>query len=272
MWACRVLVHVKAMGNVLVQTITIISPICNDFVFQSRQEPGQGTDIWNFGAPSPLVFLNFLQWIFSGFSRFSVQFSKDIAPKCGENCPIHSGAEKKAQNPVTSLAVLFFFRSWKKHPSRDVVFSGTSHDILEPLKQALLASCDVTIPGQICGSKLQRVFTLGDGCWLPKNGSARVSRVHISLRRGFGSAGSHLGPNLVRTPKSCNDVVRYVASFRPYRSANRELRGWQRRGCRDRCLQKTHKPRIRGKDSAQTVSSWGAKPWMQTVNLAFSAS
>ena len=41
------------------------------------------------------------------------------------------------------------------------------HDVLEPLKQALLASRDVIISGQICVSKLQRVFTLGDGCWLP---------------------------------------------------------------------------------------------------------
>ena len=41
------------------------------------------------------------------------------------------------------------------------------HDVLEPLKQALLASRDVNISSQICGSKLQKVFTLGDGCWLP---------------------------------------------------------------------------------------------------------
>ena len=41
------------------------------------------------------------------------------------------------------------------------------HDVLEPLKQALLASRDVIISSQICVSKLQRVFTSGDGCWLP---------------------------------------------------------------------------------------------------------
>ena len=41
------------------------------------------------------------------------------------------------------------------------------HDVLEPLKQALLASRDVKISSQICGSNLQKVFTLGDGCWLP---------------------------------------------------------------------------------------------------------
>ena len=43
----------------------------------------------------------------------------------------------------------------------------TSHDVLELLKQVLSASRDAIISGQICGSKLQRVFTLGDGCWLP---------------------------------------------------------------------------------------------------------
>ena len=41
------------------------------------------------------------------------------------------------------------------------------HDVLEPLKQGLLASRDVIISCQNCGSKLQNVFTLGDGCWLP---------------------------------------------------------------------------------------------------------
>ena len=41
------------------------------------------------------------------------------------------------------------------------------HDVLEPLKQALLASRDVILSSQICGSKLPKVFTLGDGCWLP---------------------------------------------------------------------------------------------------------
>ena len=53
----------------------------------------------------------------------------------------------------------------RKHPSRDVIVSGqsllkktpkliTSHDVLEPLKQVLLASRDLIFSGQICGSKL----------------------------------------------------------------------------------------------------------------------
>ena len=69
------------------------------------------------------------------------------------------------------------FSFGRKNPSRDVIFSGQNlaknpqsislHDFLGPLKEALSASLDVRISGQIYGSKLQRVFTLGDGCWLP---------------------------------------------------------------------------------------------------------
>ena len=41
-------------------------------VVSGDARPRQGTDICNFRAPSPLDFLNFLQWFFSSFSRFSV--------------------------------------------------------------------------------------------------------------------------------------------------------------------------------------------------------
>ena len=57
------------------------------------------------GAISTGFFFNFPQWIFFFSSRFSVQFGKEIAPKCGENCPV-SGWRKKGQNPVTSLAAM----------------------------------------------------------------------------------------------------------------------------------------------------------------------
>ena len=53
------------------------------------------------------------------------------------------------------------------------------HDALEPLKQALLASRDVIISGKIRLSKLQRVFTLGDGCWLPRNQERAEYGVHL---------------------------------------------------------------------------------------------
>ena len=41
------------------------------------------------------------------------------------------------------------------------------HDVLEPLKQALLASRDVIISSQIRRLEFAKSFTLGDGCWLP---------------------------------------------------------------------------------------------------------
>ena len=51
-------------------------------------------------------------WVLSSgflrfFSRFSVQFDKETAPKCGRELP-DLQAEKKVQNPVTSLAVMVF--------------------------------------------------------------------------------------------------------------------------------------------------------------------
>ena len=40
--------------------------------------------------------------------------------------------------------------------------------------QVLSASRDVIISGQICGSKLQKVFTLGDRCWLAHSKALRA--------------------------------------------------------------------------------------------------
>ena len=45
----------------------------------------------------------------------------------------------------------------------------TSHDVLEPLEQALLASRDVIICSQIAARTRRGFFTLGDGCWLPNH-------------------------------------------------------------------------------------------------------
>ena len=53
----------------------------------------------------------------------------------------------------------------------------TSRHVLEPL-QVLSASRDAIISGQICGSKLQRVFTLGDGCWLLAKVNEHVQKVY----------------------------------------------------------------------------------------------
>ena len=57
----------------------------------------------------------------------------------------------------------------------------TSHDVLEPLKQAILTSRDVMISGQIFGSKLESVVTLGDGCSLPMLPTRRSQLLYDTL-------------------------------------------------------------------------------------------
>ena len=99
----------------------------------------------------------------------------------------------------------------------------TSHDVLEPLKQVVSASRDVIISGQIWGLKLQSVFTLGDGCWLPsivrhprnisatsrklRKSAVRLCARHCVARQGH-SNGVRLGcdkfpgRNYIRPPPS----------------------------------------------------------------------
>ena len=72
-----------------------------------RVQPRQGTEIYNFGAPSPLDFLSFLQWILSFFFRFYVQFSQEIAPNCGENCPM--SGRRKRHRILSPLWLSLFF-------------------------------------------------------------------------------------------------------------------------------------------------------------------
>ena len=59
--------------------------------FSGHVRPRQGTEICNFGAPSPLEALD---WIFCFFSRFSVQFSKTSPPKSGESSEKSSGENR----------------------------------------------------------------------------------------------------------------------------------------------------------------------------------
>ena len=72
------------------------------------------TEICNFGKVSPLDFFGGISssGYFYCFSRFSVQFSKEIAPKCGENCPI-SGRRRKKRRILSRLwlSCFFFFSS-----------------------------------------------------------------------------------------------------------------------------------------------------------------
>ena len=96
------------------------------------------------------------------------------------------GGGLEGSNVMTSIS--------STHSSRDVVFSGQNlakktaeiisvHDVWGPLKQALLASRDVMISSQICVSKLQRFFTVGDGCWLPNllPSYSRIRSIAVSL-------------------------------------------------------------------------------------------
>ena len=82
----------------------------------------------------------------------------------------------------------------RKHPSRDAIFSG--QNLAKKCPKLLSASRDVIVFGQICGSKLQNVFTLGDGCWLPGFPiCSRLSRIVLfwdqETRRGPEIHGSY---------------------------------------------------------------------------------
>ena len=83
-----------------------------------RVWPRQGTEICNFGAPSPLDFWNFSSGFFP-FSGFTEKFSKEIAPKCGEeNCPIPG--RRKKRRILSRLWPSWVFRPptlWKWHDS-----------------------------------------------------------------------------------------------------------------------------------------------------------
>ena len=72
--------------------------------WSGQVRPRQGTEICNFGAPSPLEALH---WIFCFFSSIYVQFRKTSPLKSGESS--ENPVEKIASNPVTSVAVMVFF-------------------------------------------------------------------------------------------------------------------------------------------------------------------
>ena len=82
-------------------------------LYSGQVRPRQGTEICNFGAPSPLEALH---WIFAFFSSIYVQFSKTSPLKSGESSEKSSG--EIASNPVTSVAVMVFF-------GPDIIFIGT---------------------------------------------------------------------------------------------------------------------------------------------------
>ena len=59
------------------------------------------------------IILDFLQLIFSLFSRCTVQFSKEMVPKCGENCPI--SGRRKVRKSCHVCGCHSLFRSRKSH-------------------------------------------------------------------------------------------------------------------------------------------------------------
>ena len=103
---------------------------------------------------------------------------------------------------IAEISLVIFWETdhQQEHATRDVIVFGqnlpknanviTLHDVLEPLKQALLASRDVIISSQFCFSKLQRVFKLGDGCWLPMG----ILPVVVYI----GAAPQHISTNRVK--------------------------------------------------------------------------
>ena len=80
---------------------------------------------------------------------------KQISEQCEDttayDCPAKEGSAGRIHH------VMWSFSARKRQKLFLYMTSG---------KQALCASCDVIISGQICGSNVQRFFTLGDGCWL----------------------------------------------------------------------------------------------------------
>ena len=77
-------------------------------VFLVPPSPQEGQKSAISGHRLQWILLNFLQWIFSVFSRLPVQFRKEIGPNCGENCPI-SRRRKSAESCHVSGCDGFFW-------------------------------------------------------------------------------------------------------------------------------------------------------------------
>ena len=71
-------------------------------------QPRQGTAICNFGGPSPLDFFEFSPVDFFPFSPGLMCKLVRKSPENVEKIAPDFQAEKKAQNPVTSVAVMVF--------------------------------------------------------------------------------------------------------------------------------------------------------------------
>ena len=74
------------------------------FIMSGQVRPRQGTEICNFGAPSPLEALH---WIFCFFSSIYVQFSKTSPLKSGESSEKSSGENRVKSCHVCGCLVFF---------------------------------------------------------------------------------------------------------------------------------------------------------------------
>ena len=105
----QTLKRVKQKGDFWTSDLQFCNQMINrkhfgTLICSGQVRPRQGTEICNFGAPSPLEALH---WMFCFFSSIYVQFSKTSPLKSGESSEKSSG-EKIASNPVTSVAVMVF--------------------------------------------------------------------------------------------------------------------------------------------------------------------
>ena len=79
------------MASRRVDVRSLRAKMINELNLSGPIRPRQGTEIWNFGAPSPLETLH---WIFCSFSRFYLQFSKKSPRKAGESSKKSSGENR----------------------------------------------------------------------------------------------------------------------------------------------------------------------------------
>ena len=76
-------------------------------------DKSQGTEICNFGTPSPLEALHCI------FCFFSPVFMCNLVRRAPPNLEAKNPVEKIASNPVTSVAVMVFFG-----PERKIIFEA----------------------------------------------------------------------------------------------------------------------------------------------------
>ena len=151
-----------------------VSGVIGDNFVATRSTTTRDRNLQFWGAVST----GFFWWIFSsGFCLvcpgvLCSLVSKEITPKCGENCPI-SGRRKRTQNPVTSLAVVVFFFFG---PERKKVSSERSRD-LKPCIATSLAAIHPT-------SQMQTEVGRGEKTPTPKI-SAVPRKRPVLLRANF---------------------------------------------------------------------------------------